>query len=152
MRYMLFPVLALSLSFLGCGQSGDRELSAGLSAIDAHDLTPALMYLASDSLKGRNTPSPELDSAASYIALAFARAGLQPAGNTYRQPFNVSIVDLAEPNTLSLSRNGKEIQYELKTDFVPFEMTANRAARGQLVFAGYGITAPEYGYDDYSGI
>lgn len=149
MQQYWVPFLVL---LLGCGQVRDSVLSSGLKAISAEDLTPALMYLASDSLKGRNTPSPELDSAASYIARAFARAGLKPAGNTFRQPVNLSIVDLAEPNTLSLFRNGKEIRYELKTDFVPFEMTANRAAQGQLVFAGYGITAPEYGYDDYSGI
>ncbi len=142
------PVVLL----LGCGQSRDSLLSSGLNVISAEDLTPALMYLASDSLKGRNTPSPELDSAASYIARAFARAGLQPAGAGYREPFNVSIVDLAEPNSLALVRDGNAIRFELKTDFVPFEMTANRAVQGQLVFAGYGITAPEYGYDDYSGI
>lgn len=152
MRYMWFPVLALSLSLLGCGQSGDRYLSAGLSAIDAHGLTPSMMYLASDSLKGRNTPSPELDSAASYIARAFARDGLQPVGGSYAQQFNISIVSLGEPNTLTLVRDGKEIRYELKTDFTPFEMTASRTVTGALVFAGYGITAPEYGYDDYAGV
>ncbi len=140
------------LFLLGCGQAGDSVVSSGLRAIRAEDLAPALMYLASDSLKGRDTPSPGLDSAASYIARAFAQAGLQPAGNGYRQQFNLSVVELAKPNTLSLFRNGNEIPFEIKTDFVPFEMTANREAQGALVFAGYGITAPEYGYDDYSGI
>ncbi len=152
MKYFWFPLLVVSILLLGCGHTGETYLSAGLRAIDAGDLTPRMMYLASDSLKGRNTPSPELDSAAAYIARTFARDGLQGIGGSYLQRFNISLVSLAEPNTLSLFRRGSETRFELKADFTPFEMTASRIVRAPLVFAGYGITAPEYGYDDYAGV
>ncbi len=152
MKNIWFLLLVFPLWMVGCGHAGDSYLSRGLTAIDAGDLTPRMRYLASDSLKGRNTPSPELDSAAAYIGRVFARDGLQPVGGSYAQRFNLSIVSLGEPNSLSLIRDGKETRFELKTDFTPFEMTASRAAEGPLVFAGYGITAPEFGYDDYAGI
>ena len=146
-RFVLFLVLPL---VFGCGSG--RSLTDGLDAITAESVSAQMTYLASDSLKGRNTPSPELDTAAAFIARTFARNGLQPVGGNYAQRFNLSIVKLGEPNTLALFRGGKELRFELKTDFTPFEMTANRAVRGPLVFAGYGISAPEYGYDDYAGL
>lgn len=40
----------------------------------------------------------------------------------------------------------------LKSDYIPFEMTADGTANAEIVFAGYGITAPEYNYDDYQGV
>ncbi len=143
-------VLLFLLFFAGCG--GGKSLRESAEAITSEGLTRYMMYLASDSMKGRNTPSPELDSAASYIARVFARSGLKPLGGSYRQQFNLSRVSLGEPNALSLVRDGKETSFLIKEDFTPFEMTANRAASGQLAFAGYGITAPEFKYDDYAGL
>jgi hypothetical protein len=152
MKHCWFIVLCLLPVILGCSGGVDRSLSDGLKAISAEDLTPSMMYLASDSLKGRNTPGPELDSAAAYIARVFARDGLRPIHGDFAQKFNLSIVSLGEANSFSLIRKGRETSYELKTDFTPFEMTANRTISGPLVFAGYGITAPEFKYDDYAGI
>ena len=135
-------------AFLGMGSDEDRALCS----ISADAVMRHIEYLASDSLKGRNTPSPELDSAANYIAAEFQRDGLSPAGGSYRQPVNMSIVALGEDNALRLTRGGSDRVFTIKTDYMPFEMTANRAAKGQIVFAGYGITAPEYTYDDYTGL
>jgi hypothetical protein len=148
MKISLYAVLLLS-SF-GCGGGGSLLKSA--DEITAQSLSPHMWYLASDSMKGRNTPGPELDSAAAYIARVFARSGLKPVRGSYTQQFNLSTVNLGEPNTLALLRDGKETPFALKDDFSPFEMTANRAVRGPLVFAGYGITAPEFKYDDYAGL
>jgi hypothetical protein len=148
MKWFVCMLLLVALLLFGC--SGGGSLSNSLDAITAESVRAHMLYLASDSLKGRNTPGPELDTAAAYIAGVFARSGLLPVGG--KQKFNLSLVSLGEPNALTLYRGGKETTFDLKTDFTPFEMTANRAVRGQLVFAGYGISAPEYGYDDYAGI
>jgi hypothetical protein len=152
MKHWPFVFLCLVPVLFGCSGGVDRSLSDCLKAINAEDLTPSMMYLASDSLKGRPTPGPELDSAAAYIARVLARDGLQPIRGDFAQKFNLSIVSLGEPNAFSLVREGHETRYELKTDFTPFEMTAHRTVKGPLVFAGYGITAPEYKYDDYAGL
>jgi len=141
-------LLLAGCAFFGAGNDTDRAL---------YSITPDVVmrhieYLASDSLKGRNTPSPELDSAASYIAAEFQRDGLLPVGGSYRQPVKMSIVSLGDENMLRLTRGGSDRVFTIKADYMPFEMTANRAVQGQIVFAGYGITAPEYKYDDYAGL
>ncbi len=122
-----------------------------------HTITPDLMrthitYLASDSMMGRNTPSPQLDTAAEYIARQLQKAGAAPYGGSYFQKVPLNIIALGSENSLSLRVKGVERSFELKTDFVPFEMTANSSVTAPLLFAGYGITAPEYKYDDYAGL
>ncbi len=53
---------------------------------------------------------------------------------------------------MSIKTGGKEISYDIKKDFTPFEMTANNTAAAPVVFAGYGIDAPEFKYSDYTNI
>lgn len=136
----------------GCGRGVDRSPAAALQAITSEEMHRHLFYLASDSLKGRNTPSPELDTAAAYIAREFSRAGVLPVRGSYFQRVNLNIVNLGEHNGLRIRKGGKESAFEIKADFTPFDMTANREVRAPVVFAGYGITAPEYHYDDYASL
>ena len=125
----------------------------GLESITAPEMKNHVIYLASDQMRGRDTPSPELDSCASYIAGAFDSYGLLPVSEDtlFYQHFNLLQARLSEPNTLSILGE-EETGYVLKDDFVPLHTTANGSVTAPLVFAGYGITAPEYGYDDYDGI
>jgi hypothetical protein len=134
----------------GCGRGVDRSSPAAFQAITAEEMHRHLFYLASDSLKGRNTPSPELDTAAAYIARQFSLAGVLPVHGSYFQRVNLNIVNLGEHNGLRIRRGGKEAEFEIKADFTPFDITASREVRAPVVFAGYGITAPEYHYDDYA--
>jgi hypothetical protein len=152
MRFPAFVLcLILTAILLGCLHTADRTPVA-LDRIREADVRRNLFFLASDSLKGRNTPSPELDSAAAYIAREFARSGLRPVDGSYFQRVPLNITGLGEPNALRVRSASGEKSYEIKTDYTPFAMTASREVRAPIVFAGYGITAPEYKYDDYSGI
>jgi hypothetical protein len=108
-------------------------------------------YLAGDELKGRGDGSPELDKAADYIAGQFRLSGLRPMGgdNTYFQKFELTTgARIGEQNELDL--NGKPLK--INDEFVPITFSNTAQVSGPLVFAGYGITAPEYHYDDYQGI
>src|SRR5258707_3140660 len=108
-------------------------------------------YLASDELKGRGDGSPELDRAADYIAEQFRLAGLSPAGdaNSYFQGFDITTgAVLGGKNEFSMG--GAKLR--INDDFVPINFSSTAEVEAPLVFAGYGITAPEYKYDDYSGI
>lgn len=146
-------ILFLALAALsGCGHNPNSAAVNAADAITAERARLDMAYLASDELMGRNTPSPQLDSAAAYIARKFARSGLRPAGGSYLQPVKLNIVALGEKNGLRIRQGGREIPYEIKKDFVPFEMTASGEVRSSVVFAGYGISAPEYAYDDYAAI
>jgi hypothetical protein len=144
--------LILAALLGSCSHGVDRIPAAGLERIRQEDVHRNLFFLASDSLKGRNTPSPELDTAAAYIAREFARSGLRPVNGSYFQRVALAIVNLGEPNALRVRSGSTEKSYEIKTEFTPFDMTANRQVHAPIVFAGYGITAPEFHYDDYAGI
>ncbi len=147
-----FPLLSMTLiPFLLSSQEIPKE---GLLSITPGEMKSHVYYLASDQMKGRNTPSPELDTCAAFIAREFASFGLKPIGDDkfYFQRFNVLKARLSEPNTLTLSSAKGDTSYQIKDDFVPLHLTANRRVSAPLVFAGYGITAPEYNYDDYRTI
>lgn len=111
-----------------------------------------ISFLASDSMQGRNTPSRQLDSAASYIAGEFKSWGVQPWEGSYFQEVSLCTDQLGDTNELSILREGARLELTLKTDFVPYDFSAANTVTAGLVFAGYGITAPEYNYDDYKGI
>ena len=133
---------------------GQEVPAQGLASITPQEMKAHVYYLASDDMRGRNTPSPELDTCAAYIARQFASDGLQPVGpeNTYFQPFYVLKARLSEPNSLTVTTTRGETSYQIKDDFVPLHFTANQKVTAPIVFAGYGITAPEYDYDDYSTV
>ncbi len=112
-----------------------------------------IAYLSSDALKGRRALEPGSDAAARFVAAEFAEAGLKPArGGSFLQEFEL-IEYRPDPRAtrLIVEQNGNKQSYEYGSDFTgsfPRKVTAS----GPLLFAGYGITAPEFGYDDYAGI
>lgn len=111
-------------------------------------------YLASPELKGRLTGSSELEKAAGFLAGKYREFGLKPVdGNGYEQPFEVTTSAKAGPaNRLEVEENGHADHLQFEKDFVPLNFSHSGALKGSLVFAGYGITAPEFHYDDYEGI
>jgi len=140
----------LALTLVACGSMSEVDRAA--SAISKQRVRSAIDYIASDALKGRNTPSAGLDSAAQYIARAFIKAGLRPVHGSYFQPFKLNIVALGDSNSLTVTSPSGREAFVLKDDFVPFEITANHGVDAEVVFAGYGITAPSFHYDDYAGL
>jgi hypothetical protein len=115
-----------------------------------------IFFLASPECEGRGIDTKGIDKAADYIADAFKQAGLKPAmkDGSYFQPFTVTTsVKLAQPTKAALTGPGdKTKELKLGTDFNPMGFTPTSKAKGELVFVGYGITAPELKYDDYEGI
>ncbi len=151
--FKLFLLFVLSLIIIGCCQTGVTKNTPGSeSDISAAQIKQDLDFLASDSLKGRDTPSTELNIAAKYIASEFAKSNIKPVDGSYFQTVHMGKISLATDNLLKINIGGKEKSYKIKSQFVPFEMTANKTATAPLVFAGYGIDAPEYGYNDYENL
>jgi hypothetical protein len=122
--------------------------------IDALRYRETVKFLSSADMKGRGTGTPELEKAARYIAGELEKAGVPPAaGNSYFQRFTVTTN--AKPGSKnSLTWTDGTAKYTLTplTDFIPFNFSGNGTNEGEVVFAGYGITAPEYNYDDYAGL
>src|SRR6516162_9843916 len=111
-------------------------------------------YLASPELKGRATGSPELEKAAQFIAQKFQSFGLKPvSGKSYLQPFTVSTnAHLGPANSLAIDEGGQKSQRKAGVDYTPYSFSSSGKLSGAVVFAGYGITAADYRYDDYEGI
>ncbi len=148
MKRVLPFIIAVFL--MGCS-SEEVVIDAGLSKISSESIFENIAFLASDSLKGRNTPSAELDIAAEFIAERFKQYGLKPINGSYFQRVEFVKIDLGDENYFVLSKNGESISFEIGSDFVPYNFGEGEI-EGEIVFAGYGITAKEYGYDDYEGI
>jgi hypothetical protein len=68
------------------------------------------------------------------------------------QPFNLLGARLGEPNSVVLTVDEKHFVYRLRQDFVPLSLSSSGEVDAPVAFAGYGITAPEYGYDDYEAV
>ena len=99
-----------------------------LNSITPAEMKKHVYYLASDEMRGRDTPSSELDSCAAYIAKEFSSYGLKPVGvnQSYFQSFNLLRTSLSEPNALSLNNTNIDTTFRIKYDFVPLYLTANR--------------------------
>ncbi|MCX6281867.1 MAG: M20/M25/M40 family metallo-hydrolase [Bacteroidetes bacterium] len=146
-------ICAVILSCFICGCSGTQyNRSNGNKLITADFLCKQIKYLASDSMKGRNTPSPQLDSAASYIAGNFRDWGIKPWNGSYFQEVPICVDQLGDSNELAVVKNGASFELTIKSDYVPYDFSSAASVTAPVVFAGYGITAPEFNYDDYKGI
>ena len=107
--------------------------------------------LASDRFKGRGNDLPELRQAAQYMAEKFKACGLEPVNGSYYQKFRATTgTTIGRDNRLSARLNGTRSAYASGADFVPLGISDPGRVSAQVVFAGYGITAPEYHYDDYA--
>ena len=134
-------------------------LQASSSTAPAPDWSEArflkhVRYLASPEMQGRAAGSPELERAAEYIAAEFRRIGLKPPpGAGYFQEFAVLVnAELGPGNRLAWSYEGETGELALRRDYLPLTLSGKGKAAGRVVFAGYGISAREYGYDDYAGL
>lgn len=137
------------LSGLSFPQSNNPEITA-------NEIKEHINYLASDELEGRMTGTAALYKAAEYLKNEFEQYGLKPLfGNSYFQEFPfIQKLELGSNNLVEVAcDNGKSVEsFEmiLHGDFTPLSFSDNLSAEGQVVFAGYGITAPELNYDDYA--
>ncbi len=146
----LFKRAALGVavcSFVGAAYCATASIDPGLYMDD-------VKFLASKNLKGRATGSPELEKAAAFIAARFRSFGLEPIdGKSYYQAFSVTTnAKLGGDNRFAYTADGRQTKLAFPGDFVPFNFSAQDKMSGGLVFVGYGITAPEYNYDDYKSI
>lgn len=111
--------------------------------------------LAAPEMDGRASGTPGGERAARHIADVFRAAGLRPGGDggqSYFQTFSVPTgIRLGPANALALTAPTARA-FVLGADFTPLAVSLDDVVEGDLVFAGYGITATNFHYDDYAGI
>src|SRR6202167_5619664 len=113
--------------------------------IGSDDYLGIIKYLASPEMRGRATGSPELEKAAAYIRDQFRGMNLKPlSGASYYQDFDVTTsARLRQRNGLTFTTGDKPEALRVQDDFIPLNLSGTGDVSGSLVFAGFGITAPE---------
>jgi Zn-dependent M28 family amino/carboxypeptidase len=130
---------------------------AASATITAEDVLRRTTALSDDRFEGRGPGTPGDTAARAWIAHELAQLGLQPAGaaGSWEQAFDIVSVSAGVPEAWTFRSQGDELSLERGTQFIAFSgVQESQAAldEAQLIFVGYGIEAPEYGWDDYKGV
>ena len=147
LRYTSFVCAAAALLVAARTESRPVRLSASW-------LTRAIVTLSAPDMTGRGAGTAGLDKAADWLEKEFEAAGLQPVFNgSYRQQVPIAAeARLGSNNLLQCDGCASELSPVAGTHFLPMPMSASGDVAADLVFAGYGIDAPECGYSDYEGV
>lgn len=122
-------------------------------AITAGRLRSHMRFLAHDLLEGREAGTRGFDAAAAYVAAQFEGMGLDPLeSNSYFQEVPLRRAALVD-STLEIRVGDKLAALEPERDFIVggHPTLEKYEANAEVVFVGYGVRAPELGYDDYNG-
>ncbi len=157
-------VLAVLLATAAAAQTVDKNLQSGLAAISPNEAYDIVKTLARPEYAGRLTGHPGYTAAAQWAGKKLAAWGLKPISGTdgYLQPYPspYTVIDKAEMTVLLpdgpadplKAATYKEMKLVPEKDFLPLLYSDSGDRTGETVFAGWGISAPEIGYDDYAGL
>jgi len=143
-----FSVLLATLALPLAAPAAQPEFSAAR-------ILERTKVLSSDEFEGRAPGSPGEEKTVAYLAGEFQRIGLQPGNPDGSWVQNVPLVGITSAPTLSFSLDGRTLAMENINDFIAFSTRVTPEVGGQdtdVVFVGYGVVAPEYGWDDYKGV
>ena len=131
------------------------EVRAAYQGIRGDRIAATIRFLASPRLEGREAGERGAEVAADYLASRFQAVGLQPGSRDgFLQRFDLIRRTLAPDEELTLIRrtggatNSRKMT--LRTDWIPFSFSEIGTIEAPLVFAGYGVVAPENKWDDYA--
>jgi Zn-dependent M28 family amino/carboxypeptidase len=145
-------VIAIS----ACNQSTTVDEKDGLAAFNKDSLVKHIITLGSDEYKGRRPFTDGEVKTIAYLQKTYKSLGLEPGnGSSYLQ--DVPMVEITPKSVTPLKVQGPKGSFELKNieDYVVFTKrtdTVQTLANDELVFAGFGVVAPEYGWNDYAGL
>jgi Zn-dependent M28 family amino/carboxypeptidase len=114
-------------------------------------------FLAHDLLEGRGPASRGDQLAQAYVAAQMEALGLEPGGpgGSWFQPFDVLGITTHAPDVLSIAKGGEKVDLRFREDYITFsgvQQPESRIEDAEVVFVGYGIVAPEFGWDDFKGV
>ncbi|OGD18780.1 MAG: hypothetical protein A2W03_14880 [Candidatus Aminicenantes bacterium RBG_16_63_16] len=152
MRSKLTRCLALSLIVVwSLAAGGPQQKKAAFDGQAAYDY---VKVLASDAMEGRESGEPGERMAADYIVSKFKEWGVEPAGANagYFQDFTIEYHDVARDAALEVYAGGKARSFIYSEDWRQQRYSGSAAVTADIVFVGYGISAPEKQYDEYAGV
>jgi len=134
----------------------NTKIQETFHSISSHELLDYATELSSDKYKGRLSGSPEYLEAAQWVADKFEEWSVKPANTgSYFQYFNNAYTEVFSTGKVIWHGNigsGNDKELKFPEEFFPGSNSASGAITGELVYVGFGISAPELGWDDYSGV
>ena len=169
MRKFLLLAVTLGISISTSAQSAGPRVAAltyphlpsaaygAMGTISPDRIRAQVRFLSHDLLEGRGTGQRGGDIAAEYLATQFATYGLKPAGEngTYFQKVPMVGITPDPATTFALvAADGKATSLKALDQYVAYDQTQQPESTvdAPIVFVGYGISAPEYNWDDYKGV
>jgi len=169
MRNLVLAAAISGLALAGCSQPAEQtvEMSAATAFappviatsadINEADLRYRISTLADDGFEGRAPATSGGIAASQWVADEMARIGLEPGyDGSYFQPVSLLEVTLdTEHSDFDLFFNGEPLDLTMGDDIVywtKLNQPSVSVASSDLVFVGYGVVAPEYGWDDYADV
>jgi hypothetical protein len=167
-RFRLLTTAAAMLAFSGIFILSAQELQKPADdqakIVDAmHVISSDVLYeyvkeLVSEKYGGRLTGTKEYEACAAWVESLLRKWGVQPVGDngSYRQAYpNPYTQVFPGGECVMLIPNGKDVikkYYRYEDEFIPGGTSGSGQVTAEVVYVGYGITAPELGYDDYRGV
>jgi Zn-dependent M28 family amino/carboxypeptidase len=152
-RFCGFCLLLPVLSF--AAEQSSLPPKEAADAITAADLLKHIKVLASDEFEGRAPGSKGEELSVKYISEQFKALGLKPGNpnGTYTQ--EVPLAGITSAPTASFTVAGKTMELKFPDDYVASSARLQEEVKAEntdVVFVGYGVVAPEYGWDDYKDV
>src|SRR4026209_1389317 len=131
------------------------ELKPAFDSITANDILQHTKVISGDAYEGRGPGTKGEELTVKYLTEQYQRLGLKPGNpdGTYVQ--KVPLVGFTGAPTASFSAGGKKIDLDFPKDYVAVSrrfVPESKVENSDVVFVGYGVVAPEYGWDDYKGV
>ncbi len=125
-----------------------------LESITSEQVMSYVYELTDPKYKGRLAGSPEYMEVAAYVAGLLETWGIEPLGDdgTYFQYFEWPYSEVFSKGEVNLYRDGEVFTLSAPEDYFPGANSANGSITAEVIFAGYGISAPHLGYDDFENI
>ena len=155
-RLSLIPAIAWLSFIIACKENDASSTSIAATGISLDSLTASVKELSSDSFQGRKPFTSGEKITVDYLQKKFAALGLEPGnGNSYFQDVPmVNIMATAAP-TMTVQSAKSNFQLKGYDDYAIWTDRTDPAqsfTSDELIFAGYGVVAPEYNWNDYAGI
>ncbi|WP_374359476.1 M28 family peptidase [Pseudoduganella danionis] len=149
----LRPLLCSTL--LVCAGAQAQSPDAALASIKAEELLQHIKVLASDEFEGRAPGSVGEARTVDYLKQQFRQLGLRPGNPDGSWVQGVPMRGQKPVPQFSYKMHGKQVSLKFPDDYVAHSTTPGDHAKikgSDIVFVGYGVQAPEYGWDDYKGL
>jgi len=131
------------------------ELKPALEAITANDILQHTKVLSGDEYEGRGPGTKGEELTVKYLTEQYQRIGLKPGNPDGTFVQKVPLVGFTGAPTASFTVGAKQLNLEFPKDYVAVSrrfVPESKVENSDLVFVGYGVVAPEYGWDDYKGL